>query len=606
MKNRLHEPFIFIYEYISATLLNETGLTSPYISKIGFKRFMETYLEVTNFEGSVNIKLEKDLYKIPHLSTFASFKTLFEEALAPLPRIDNPLLLGLHRNQEMLSTYTQSKELFKILTNYFGDAKIEELEEKLLSKQVIGELVESIKTESEDELLFRVSKKSVEYSMMISAASEQQIKILKERISIIEGTIEAFGQKLFEEMATELQNSTDANKMKSEAVASLSNPKQNPFSAYKSHEMDSMRSGGFSPDRRDDSRSANSEATIQESQVNQVKNKFKNSFLSHEMKTLKEISVWMLQDLNIMRTVLRTDANSGADYFRSEILVHFYNNQVPPIWKNRLTDLNINLENFASFLRSLLLKIDQLYNLIVMLKCELPPVIPINRLLDPQSLFVNYLNVTAGLKGLNFYHCVFVLSKWSHNPKGSSQLGYNQNSQGFRINGLRIRGGAIDDSTGLLVEEHPREFESPLDILTVEIIQAPPIPSPLLMEYQDEIPHLPFLLHHPDHKNTLNLRNSFYQTQWDTQFQKMDCLSLKHSQNTGVAQHEIKSRLKRQLTSGPELETEELHSVRVPVYLSTFAGVSPLGGLQSYLYLFSKIPQVDWTNKCTFACLDNL
>lgn len=586
-------------------MLNETGLTSPFSSKMMFKRFMETFLDVKNFEGCVSIKLEKDQYKIPDLNTFASFKSVFEEAFLTLPRIDHPMLLGLHSNQEMLSNHSQSKEMFKVLTNFFGDSKIEELEEKILSKQTIKELVEPIKTNKEEDLAMKSSRKSLEYSLALSSASEQRAKLTRERISIIEAAIDAFAASSFDEMFAELHRFQENNARMSEAAVSASNPKANPYSAYKSQEMDSMKSGGFSPDRRDESASMNSDATVNATQVTFLRNKFKKTFLSHELRTLKHIAGWLHHDLQVMRATLRGQTISEVDGPTTKQLSDFFSNQIPEIWKQRVANLNVDLETFSAFVKSLLLKTDQIYNLTVMLKCDLPPVLPINRLLDAQSLFVSFMNASASVKGLNLHQCVFLLSRPKQTLKATQNNTTALSAQTFKFNGLRIRGGTIDHATGLLVEEHSREFESLLGILAVEVVQAPAIPARFVSQYEDEVSHLPFFLHHEDHLNTMNLRNEFYTDRWAEQFRRTDTLQLKNTTQAGPEQS-IKARLQRQLTSGPELETDELHAVRIPVYFSTQADGCPLHALPCYLYAYSKLPQPDWTNKCTFACLENL
>ena len=66
----------------------------------------------------------------------------------------------------------------------------------------------------------------------------------------------------------------------------------------------------------------------------------------------------------------------------------FYKNEIPDFWVSEVSSFNIEINNFESFLKSIMIKFDNLYYLSVELP-KLPPILAIDRILDPASFFIN-------------------------------------------------------------------------------------------------------------------------------------------------------------------------------------------------------------------------
>ena len=96
---------MFIYEYICRTLLDGQSLTNPFMSKITVKTFIETFM-ARDMDGVLSLRVERELYVIPKLSSYDNFNDVFKEGILTLPANDNPKIMGLHNNQEIITNYS--------------------------------------------------------------------------------------------------------------------------------------------------------------------------------------------------------------------------------------------------------------------------------------------------------------------------------------------------------------------------------------------------------------------------------------------------------------------------------------------------------------------
>ena len=448
------QPLMFIYQYLCQTVLSFPSLTTPHASKLSLKNFIETYMG-KHFEGNISITIEKETYVIPKTTAHRSFKEVFEEGILPLPSYDNLKFMGFKNNQEMLANYSIAKDSFKLLSSYFHETKLEDLDDKLLDKTNVAELQATIKKTTED-LQQACYASFLEYSLLLIDRYEDNLNFSKDASEIVNGVTSVLSQKYFDKMVAFLNNLSSIPSGGKTPASKI--PKGLKLGAG---EDGSIRSGEF---KKDDSTSLKS---IEKPAINFIKTRFRKSFLLHEFKTLRKLSEWVCRDLNLLRLYLSGEPVYRTKEYAGEILHHFFVNQVPPSWIQKLGLLNLGRSSFSSLVKSLLIKFDQVYSLIVKLRSELPPVIPVNRLLDPHSFFLNLLHVNCRLRNMHIGNCVFTL-------RTANDRQYPESSTTLLMTGLKIVGGALDLMAGELIEENAREFAYDIGRMYLDVVDADP------------------------------------------------------------------------------------------------------------------------------------
>jgi hypothetical protein len=591
------EPYMYIFKYINFTVLNAYTFEGPFVSPLAFKTFLETYI-VKSIAGVITLKIENETYVIPKQSSYTSFHKVFEEGILKLPTVDNPKIVGLQNNQEICANYSISKEAFKHLTNYFHDTKLEQLDDKILDKQQFSEfsqlLARKVGEGEEDPSIIGY----LELASLVLDRYESTLGYAKDNSKILGNICTVLGPKYFDHMKASLFNlsATSTNEL-------ISPNKANKASGYSIKFVDNVEHASYrsaererdnqAQHKKDDSLSYKSEGPNKA--AGQFRAKFALTLLVHEYKSLKRIVDLIVRDLSLAKLYLTGEPVNLVKERAGSVLRDFYLNQIPDFWRPILLELNLSYENFSVMIRSVLVKFDQIYNLIVKLKGELPPIIPVNRLLDPQAFFINFLNTNCRLRNLSAIHCVFTL-------RSTSDKSYPHSQSTLKITGLTVKGGSLDPITGELVEENAREFDSGLGRLYLEVAEAEPI-DPNMQD--DGSVHMSFISLNKSRNNHTSLLYSYYRSMHKDTIRPSSLLQRKSLEKTPEdIQRDMRNRLKRQLTMDAQGEYNQgKHIVRIPVYFSPVSEISPLASIRFFLYAASTHPQMHWTNKATHVCL---
>ena len=494
--------------------------------------------------------------------------------------------MGFRNNQEIEANYAWTEKSFKLLTNYFHETKMQDMDDRLLEKATSSDL-QSVVRKTADELADSCTVGYLDYALMIMNKYEETTQFGHDSATILSSIISSFSPRLIEQMASAL----------SEMAKPPGGGSSSPSRSNMAHAMMFKRSveGGesvrSSDHKREESVSLQSENT-NKGRVNYFKVKFRRSFLFHEFKTLRRIVEWLCLNLNLVKLYLCGEPVHRLKEVSKEVLSSFNHNEVPADWKRKLSTLNLSMESFSLLVRSLLLKFDQIYNIIVRLKGELPPIIPVNRLLDPQSFFINVMHVNCRLRKLNMINCVFTLRSCSDklHPDSASRL---------KIAGLKVKGGTFDPVSGELIDENAREFDPSLGSLFLDISEAESVGQAFV---NDDM-HLAFVMQNQKRNNHLSMRGLFYR---HLQKELMNPGTLRMKKTQDKPANEVQQEVKRQLIKQMSLELEaesEIYPVRIPVYFTHTAVSDELSAMSFFLYCYSSHPQIHWLNKGTHVRL---
>lgn len=594
------EPLLFIYQYLCEVVFVDQSIGDMFTSRLALKTFIETYM-VKNLELSLSLRIEKETYSIPKIESFDNFKDVFQEGILPLPVIDNPKIMGFRNNEEIIGNYSKSKESFRLLTNYFYETKTEDLDEKLLNKSQTTEF-QVLLRKSPAELADSGLSGYLEYSLSIIEKYEDTIGFSTDSAKIISEIADAFNPKIFEQIGQSLNLMSPPQAVDTTTPGNRSSKGNLPSYIMKTsdHEQsvksnDKYQTSIREKTEKEESRSMNSFES-KKTKVAAFKTKFSRSYLIIEFKALLEISEWLTRDLNITKMYLSGEPIFRLDQLATPILKSFYLNEVPQSWKLRLTSKNINLGNFTQMLKSLLMKLDQLFSLTVKLKGDLPPIIPIDRLLDPESFFVNLWHAHCKLRNISYNDCVFTL-------KSCRVKDYQETPSTIRISGLCIRGGSIDPITGELVDESPREFSSPLSSLFLDIVETD---SKDTFNYE-ESNHAIFVMLNQNSNNAKSMRKEFFK-EMAKELNNPASLTIdkNSSKNSPVnIKRDLTQRFRKQLTMDFQSEATK-YCVRIPVFFSHGEHHESLAKMDFYLYCYSALSQIHWINRGTYVKLQDV
>jgi hypothetical protein len=563
-------------------------------SRLALKIFIETYM-VKNLDLALSLHIEKESYTIPKIESFEHFKDTFQEGILQLPAIDNPKIMGFRNNEEIIANYEQSKESFKLLTNYFYETKPEELDDRLLSKIQTNEF-QTVLKKTPKELADWSTNSYLEYTLAIIDKYEETVGFSTESAKIIIEIAEALNYKIFEQIGQALSVMSAPSVVENNTPGRSSKANLPSYIKISDHEQ-SVKSNdryqtSIKEKEKEDSHSLNSH-DMKKSKVAAFKSKFSRSYLLMEYKALKEIADWITRDLNIAKMYLCGEPIFRLDHITAPILKSFYLNEVPDVWKERLYSKNIRQENLTLMFKSLLMKLDQIYSLTVKLKGELPPIIPIDRLLDPESFFINLWHAHCRLRSLSFHSCVFTL-------RSCRVKNHVESPSTIKISGLCIRGGSIDPLSGELVDESPREFSSPLNSMYLDIVEADTFEATI---DQDPI-HASFVMLNQSSSNEKTMRKEYFK-EMTKEVINPSTLMMEKGQSRGSAftmRRDMTQRFRKQLTMEIQSDSTK-YCVRIPIYLSESDQLNTLTRMEFFMYCYSSLPQIHWLNKGTFMKL---
>jgi hypothetical protein len=590
------EPLMYIYQYLSEIIFLDKNVSDMFTSRLALKIFMETYM-VKNLDLALSLRIEKETYNIPKVESFDNFKDVFQEGILPLPSIDNLKIMGFRNNEEIIGNYTRSKDSFRLLTNYFYETRTEDLDEKLLNKSQTTEFQTLLKKSPRDLADLGLTS-YLEYSLSIIEKYEDMVGFSTDSVKIIIEIAEAFNPKIFEQIGQSLNLMSPAQGLDSNTPGRSSKANLPSYILKASDLEQSVKSTDKhqtsirDKTEKEDSHSLNSFEN-KKTKVAAFKVKFSRSYLLLEFKAILKIADWITRDLSIAKMYLCGEPIFRLDHIASPILKSFYLNEVPNVWKERLYSKNVNFENFTLLLKSLLMKLDQLFSLTVKLKGDLPPIIPIDRLLDPESFFINLWHAHCKLRMISYPSCVFTL-------RSCKVKDYTESSSTIKISGLCVRGGCIDPITGELVDESPREFSSPLSSMFLDVVEAESFDI-----FSDQEPnHATFVMLNPSGSNAKNMRKEFFKEMAKEVNNPSTLAFDKNSSKNSPVQmkRDMNMRFRKQLTMEIQSDTIK-YCVRIPIYFSSSEQPQSLAKIDFYLYCYSALPQIHWINRGSFVKL---
>lgn len=596
MTDLYEEPLLFIYQYLCEVAFLENNVSDMFSSRLALKTFIETYM-MKNLDSALSLQIEKETYTIPKLESFDRFQDTFQEGILPLPSIDNPKIMGFRNNEEILGNYEISKNSFKLLSNYFYETKSEDHDGKLITKIQTNEFQALLKKNpSEISSLGLISY--IEYALMIVDKYEDTIGSSTESAKIITEICDSFNYKIFEQIGQAISRMANRTVKDANTSGNRSSKSNMPSQIIKASDREQSVKSFDKQNRihdkeiKEDSHLLNSHDLSQRKAAT-FKIKFSRSYLLMEYKALVEIAEWITRDLNIAKMYLCGEPIFRLKEIINPLLKSFYLNEVPDTWRERLYSKNVDLESFTTFLKSLLMKLDQLFSLTVKLKGDLPPIIPIDRLLDPESFFINLWHANSKLRNLPFHRCIFTL-------RSCKVRNYTETQSTIKISGLCIRGGTIDPMSGELQEESPREFSSPLHSMYLDIVETDPIEASMDL---DPI-HAAFVMLDQNKSNGQSIRKQFFKQMAKEIVNPTTLFADRNpDKNNPVEMNkEKKKKLQEQLTPETDNQTGK-NCVRIPVYLSQSNQSHSLAKIDFYLYCYSSLPQIYWINKGTFVKL---
>lgn len=127
----------------------------------------------------------------------------------------------------------------------------------------------------------------------------------------------------------------------------------------------------------------------------ELQNEVLRSILITESKSLSEIYIKVIKDLSLVKDYLNGEVNHREKESINTIMKGLLKNQIPKTWINRFSFYNLKFDTIPSFIKSFLFKIDFLYNISVTLRDNPPPVLLINRFLNPASFFTNLVRLNS-------------------------------------------------------------------------------------------------------------------------------------------------------------------------------------------------------------------
>jgi len=124
-------------------------------------------------------------------------------------------------------------------------------------------------------------------------------------------------------------------------------------------------------------------------------------------------------------------------------------------------------------------------------------VVPINLLVDPKAFIINMLWYESLVKKRSPQDCTISIRKFDG-------VVSNINKKLFKINGIYIRGGVLDLSTGILANESTRDIHCDLGMVTLEFNDF----DRSKYDFLEGEPSMPFYVK-PDQLQACNMEEDF-------------------------------------------------------------------------------------------------
>ena len=314
------------------------------------------------------------------------------------------------------------------------------------------------------------------------------------------------------------------------------------------------------------------------------------NYFQHEAKIILKIYKIINEDLTLTKYFLDGKKLDNIQDRYHIILNNLYANEVPQVWRDEFSQLNLCFKNYCLFIKSLLKKLDSIYSTIISLNTSQPPVIPISRQLDPKTFLINLV----WYEGLNSGRSPMDMTISIRPFEGTTEsLAIHKL---WKLNGIKIRGGKQDLVLGMLNNENKRELTTDIGTVCLEF-QGFERSS---YDYLEGEPSVPFFVQ-PKSYAACNMEQDYLKNMAkelrNTQFLYKD---LKQDDDE-AAKDQVKTIHKFSMAQPLGI----MHIVRIPIIFTQVHNALPINDMKFYLYCYSLFPQIYWTQKGTFASIED-
>jgi hypothetical protein len=474
---REHHQFIFqaIDHLFSSTIDLEDFSCSPLL----LKNFLETFA-FSLPKGSVIIQYEEANYVIPAMAKFASFGEVFMESINTMPMEDNCKIFGFQNNEEVICDYTKSCRSFKFLNQNLKIPELLDEKSNYIEDFDLDNFIED-NSKNEKDIIVRFFLNCIEYGYNIIQNHEFKNHMDVEFKKFLDTTMDLLSHKNLKKVETSLLESLPSEVKPSEvSLPAKRKPEKSSISPFDKSlyigipqkkatkafdQTDFFMQTGFTP--------RNSQVYLtRNTDQRSNRSRFWRYIVLQEYKVLKYIIETVTRDLSIIQLSLEGELTGAPPSQIKQMVQELTANQIPLSWRSKLRQFNINMFNLKEMIKSILIRFDTIYGIVIELKKELPPILNISRFLSPGAFLLNTINfnswvnqVILSLTQTSFCDSVIML-----NPNEGDNQKIFSNSIVWTINGMKIRGAKID-SEGLLIDEQSKDYYSELPPLHLEITQ---------------------------------------------------------------------------------------------------------------------------------------
>jgi hypothetical protein len=398
---RENQQFIFqaVDHLFGATVDLEDFSCSPFL----LKNFLETFVFSVS-KGPVVIQYEDANYVIPAMSKFASFGDVFMESINYMPIEDNSKIFGFQNNEEVICDYTKSCRSFKFLNQNLKIPELLDEKSNYIEDFDLDTFIDD-NTKNEKDIIVRFFLNCIEYGYNIIQNHEFKNHMDVEFKKFLDTTMDLLSDKnlkkieasLLETIPSEIKPDEGGvpNKRKSEKKSNISPFERSLYlnvqerKAPKAFDQtDFFMQTGFTP--------RNTQVYLTRN-IDQKSNrsKFWRHIVLQEYKVLKYIIETITKDLSIINLSLEGELTGAAPTLIKQMIQELTANQIPLSWRSKFRQFNVNMFNLKEMIKSILIRFDTIYGIVIELKKELPPILNISRFLSPGAFLINTINFNS-------------------------------------------------------------------------------------------------------------------------------------------------------------------------------------------------------------------
>ena len=637
-------PHILLLNSVSQIFSASNTLSDYCTSPVLFYKYDTSYILDVPATQDVLLDFGGDKkYKVPSLSTTARLPLLYKSVQIMFPFKDSLKLFGMSNNDEMLNNYQRSVAAHVVLTENLNISDLLYDHGNHIEDFNLDGFTKDNK-KSDKEVITRFYLNSIEYGFSLIQNHEFKFELKNDLKNLVEVMLKVFSDSILNEIHgfIVLNSTYTVLNPGGAGDASAKKPAPSPQSAMVDHrrfsilspvgkepESEQLRSleedfyakTGFIPKKSKIYMTLNSEEK-------QNRLQFRRFFMMHEYRALSSLVRAIFSDLQLVKFSIEGDLLC-RDREHTRILIECISgNRIPEAWHRRLFGLNLDVRSFKDLVKSIFVKIDALFSLSK--DRDLPPIINIDRLVHPSGFIMNVLQFNNIRNGVPIEESCLMLSKKMTSDKSKIY----QNSMVWKVSGLKIRGGKVDEE-GFLVDEEAREFFFDLGPLHLEIARFEKAGGRCLEGFT----HVPIVFN-INYEYEADLQAVFE----EEAFKMFKCEDLKLSAQKRAAKYtdplgkrisevinsaeaNIKSQTSskrlsmispfaahgsiRDVRNKPEATNEKdekrvEYVVRIPVVSSCLYTYNPIVDPSFYIYFHSFRPQHHWIDRFSYATFEQI